>query len=735
MKKLFLILIFLLFSVCVFAQNINLENKYMSLSFENKDGFLHLTEILDKESGVNFIKEAFSQSYIWELQVKKIGDYSGDPIKLYSKNATSMEYTLDEKSGKLALIWKDVKNSSMTSGFDVTVTVELKDNNSYWKINVGENKEYGIWSVIFPNVNDLNAVTGDMIMFPHYSAGFPITEFTENGFNSPWGHKKTDPRYYLKEVGQINPCNFRYTSFTKENSTLYMCVEDLDFSYKTYHIKMYTPNHVAIDVWNYPENVLTGESYSPNYSFNLSVMEGDWFDAGKRYRQWSIDTKSPAFARGTIDERKDIPQWLKDNVCWTRWHGDTYGFDPYKGLESIVKTKELLDVPMACHLYGWSKYDYDTHYPNWLPAKDYLPEIIDKMKKAGLKVMPYTNGNLVDMALSPTYKEFGKDLLALDEKGQPYREAWSKELGADNACGCPGSDIYFREYMNECVKAMKKYNFDAWYIDQVGGIGQKLCFNPTHKHGKGGGDIYVKEYQKFVAELKAKLSEIKGDIVPISTEDAAESIPFDMYLRLSDAMAENTDYPLGSVVFSGYEINFGTMCDSPEFSKSEGYGAVNRLACAFVNGNQVGWNTGGDDEPFKFPVLGEYYKNLAKAREFGIKYFNLGEYVRKVNITSDIPTVNLEWHHHSGISDFDFPVVKTGSFFYKGKTMIAFTNISKTENVNVAWNSDYKSLYLKKKGSYKVTEVYPKTKKPSFGSKISGKFTIEPLQTKLFIVE
>lgn len=340
MKKIFLFILMVLVSVAVYAETWTLENNLMTLSLEKSDANdVHVSRIFDKKSSTDYISSIIASKHIFDIDVTIDKDYAGTKYTISPRNSESITSKID--NNVLTINFNNVKTKEMTSGFNVVVTVELKNNNSYWHIKVDPNNEYGIFRVTFPIITDLNAQDGDMIMFPYMSQGFPITEYTEKGFNSPWGHKKTDERYYLKEVGQINPCNFRYESFTKGDNSLYMCVEDTTWAYKTYHTKMYTVNHVDVDVWNYPTDICkAGEGYNMNYKFNLSVMAGDWYDAAKRYRQWCIDTKCPAFARGKIEDRKDIPQWLKDNVCWTMWHGDTFGFDPEKVFNKLSKQKK-----------------------------------------------------------------------------------------------------------------------------------------------------------------------------------------------------------------------------------------------------------------------------------------------------------------------------------------------------------------------------------------------------------
>ncbi|MCQ2560050.1 MAG: NADH-quinone oxidoreductase subunit A, partial [Clostridia bacterium] len=40
--------------------------------------------------------------------------------------------------------------------FDVEAKITLSENNSYWDINISENKDYGFWSVVYPAFSPLD---------------------------------------------------------------------------------------------------------------------------------------------------------------------------------------------------------------------------------------------------------------------------------------------------------------------------------------------------------------------------------------------------------------------------------------------------------------------------------------------------------------------------------------------------------------------------------------------------
>ena len=737
MKKLILCLVgLLLCSVCFAGTYIS--NQVLTLTFDKGSNYnVYLSQIQDNSSKTNFIKFPDATKNLWKISVKKDQDFNGKEIYLTPESASA--FNIDRQPKSIIFTWKNVKTPEMKSGFDVVATVKLENENSYWDIEVSSNPDYGIWSVRYPVINDINAENGDELLYPVRANGYLINEFDNpKGILQPTT-MPDNPYHYTKQIGYVSPHNMSLEGFTKKIGvkkpvSLYFSPEDPNWSMKHYHVDCRKPNHIDISVMNNPGDMaVAGVGYKQPYSYNLAVVKGDWYNIGKKYRQWGIDNKVSVFGRETLDKREDIPQWLKDNVYWTRWI-----INSPTGTESMLKTYELMGkVPAATHVYFWNKNEYDTCYPNWLPAKDEFLTDIKKVQQAGIKVMPYTNGHLVDRALSTYYKENGRDeLLAVKQDGSFSLESWSKDKGAENAAACINSK-YYDLYLNECENIFKELKPDAHYVDQ-GTASQVLCFNKNHNHKLGGGDEYVKRYRDLIGDLRTNLSEIKGEKVPICTEECAESMPFDMFLRVNDTFAENVNIDLANVVYNGYAVS---MSENIEFygyaHDGDSIAARMATASALVSGTQIGWHFGTYKEYETIPIWFKYMTNCVKARHNAIKFFNFGEAMRKVEL-KNVPTVDTKWRQwnewQNGV-DCTLPVVYTGTLKYNGKVMLVFTNCSE-ETVPVEWAGMPSDMGLKIKGFYNISEIYPKVApKPTALKQCAGKFSLEPLETKLFVIE
>lgn len=722
MKK-YIIFLLLIFSLPVFSNTLNFSNEYISIDFERNDNFLSISQIRDVKNNVNYIKNP-SEKPLWQFKVKKDKDYAGAE---YTLTPDMGELTVNNTKSNLTLTWKDVKNSEISDTFDVVCNIELNKGDSYWKIHITPGKEFGIWNVDYPHIPALDTQDGDKFANP-MRGGNIISEFS-NEKGMLWPCSESDERFL--DLGYYLPVYMQWVSLSKGDNTLYVCPNDPNNNFKTFNYTLFKPNELDLTTVNYPGYMSeAGHEYNQDYGFNISVFKGDDFDACKKYRAWGIANKYGPFMNGKMETRTDLPDWWKKSSVTMQWNVN----EP-QCVDSLIYAMNFLNIPMLVHAYMWNaSNDFDTRYPKWLPIREGFLADVEKLKSMGYKIMPYTNGHLVDTALSPYYKIFGKDMLTLDEKGEGHYEGWSENLGAKNACACPES-VYRDIYLGEVNNIMKEFKFDALYSDQVGASMPNMCFNPTHRHPMGGGDVYYKGYKSLISDLRNSLNGQKGEPIVFTTEDSADPYPFDGWLRCNEDLSRNADTPYNTIVYSGYVVSFGSYYFPEEFENE--FSAINKTSVVFSKGIQPGWSLGNRNQFEKYPTFAKHFKNMTLARHEASEYFNLGEMVRPVKITSPIPTKTLYWKNIYGESTKEHKMIRTCSYNYKGKTLVSFIN-SSDESIRVDWEATPKSLYLQNKANYNIKAFHPK--EISFENKsskdlIKSSFTLAPLETVMFEVD
>lgn len=721
-KLLFFVLIMCVLATCVLAKDYTLKSDSMLLTISDTAKNPVITSIKDLKTGQEFIGDVNVMSDLWTVTVKHDGKFDEMPgYIMVPSDAERIEYSQTAKA--LTMKFYNVKSPIMTEGFDVTCYVRIDGSDTYWDMRVSAGKNYGIWEVTYPRINTLNTQNGDNFMLPAQGDVF-LKEFDNpKGFPDP---KKMDDTSYTTDYTYGFPSRIQYSSLTKGNSTLYMSPEDNSVTFKCFSFTTDRPNTMNVFATYYPPYMgEAGHEYKQINPYKISVFKGDWFDAAKKYRKWGIESNYAPFAKGKLENRKDLPDWWKELSMVIR-------IDMQSPTCLDIAEKELatFKMPMLAHLYDWGAFHFDTHYPDWLPLGEGIKEKLDYYKSKGLYLMPYTNAHIIDIKNSETYKKYGDILLKRTFEGKYHHEPWAKDL-ADNTQACTSSP-YYDVYVNEVRNIFKTYPFDGFYMDQVGVSQPSLCFDKRHNHPVGGGTFIQEDYNRMINDIKANVKEITGKDIPLTTEDGGDAFWFDGWLKCNENGAKGESNTVRSVIYSGYVMNFGTTVYEEDFEEPTGISLIQKMASCLVKGYALGWGM-NYGRFWARPNAVEYTKNAAEARYSAARYFNLGEMVRPVKIISEIPKQHIKWGSPFGYAEGDYDAVRTCSYMYKGKAMICFTN-TQTENAKVSWQSNAKDLYLKDKKEYKISEVYPSKTLVSKGD-IKGLCELKPLETKIFIIE
>ena len=203
------------------------------------------------------------------------------------------------------------------------------------------------------------------------------------------------------------------------------------------------------------------------------------------------------------------------------WGGDplrpNYGGDPAYVQNEMLEVNALLGLPahgghLALHWYEWDTLGYalgsnrtrssplcvflphptskklwshadtqceptvgppcgfDTHYPNYFPARTGCSDAIKAMQDAGMRVIPYINGQLYDTriprwekdnASAASQKFLAEETMATDEKQPALTPHLEHFDGITSAVICPHTD-YWRGVMRDAIlKIVNEVGFDG----------------------------------------------------------------------------------------------------------------------------------------------------------------------------------------------------------------------------------------------------------------------------------
>lgn len=727
MKKILIFLLIIIGVLCVsgaWAKTYTLKSDTMSLSVRVNGKNFVISSIKDLTTAQEFIEPSSKETNLWSVTVKHDGQFNELPgFTMYPTDAKRT--IIKQTPNSIIMEFSDVRAEGMDEGFDIVCTVTMEGNNTYWDMTVSAGKSYGVWEVSYPYINNISTKNGDNFMIPGRGDVF-VTEFDNPaGFPDP---TKMAQDAYTKNYNYIYPKCMQYSSLTKGKSTLYMSTEDTHGTYKSMNWTTNAPNTMNVFTTYFPAYMgEAGHEYKQLNSYNISVITGDWFDAAKKYRQWGIDNNYAPFSKGKIADRTDLPQWWKDLSWCIRY--DYTGQDYMK--ENFFKSMERIGIPALVHIYGWGAYDFDTHYPDWLPLREGTETFMNRLRRMGNFVMPYTNAHIVDMHHSATMQNLETSVLKKTWQGVPQKEDWAKDKGADNTQACTSSE-YYNIYMQQLKDIFDRFPFDALYMDQVGASVSATCFDKTHNHPVGGGTFIHDDYNKMIKEIKDYVRETTEMEIPVTTEDGGDDFSFDGWLKCNEGGPKSINNPVRSVVYSGYVLNFGDDYFDEDYNNS--WAVVNKLAAQITKGYVPGWGGFEFDRFHKDPYIMEFAEKAIKAREFAKDFFNLGEMVRPVTIESKIPKMNLTMGSHFGARTDDYDVIKTCSYNYNGKAMICFTNAS-NEPRKIVWSVKPQDLKLTKTKSFLVKKAYPNSFETHSYDNLVDMFEIGPLETVIYTIQ
>jgi len=362
--------------------------------------------------------------------------------------------------------------------------------------------------------------------------------------------------------------------------------------------------------------------YEVGFAYAVTVIpNGDWWDLASTYRQWMAS--GAEWTAGLLDSRSDLPDWLENITLWmnNNWGGDplrpNYGGDPEHVKLEFLAVNDRLKLPghggvLGLHWYEWDTLGYelgsnhtkcdrtgapcgfDTHYPNYFPARVGCKEAIAAMQSAGMRVIPYINGQLYD-TLIPRYKEDNayaavqkyseQKILTAGPTLTPHLEHFD---GITSAVMDPAT-VYWQKVMRETIiEIVNDLGFDGCYVDQVGNGEQRLSFDPTHNHTIGGGSFWHEAFQQIITDVKQN---VKPRSTMYMTEGIVEQVAgkaFDILLGLEWSSTSGPVLPIWHAVYGGFTYATG---HAGSIRSPLGGGLAGELTKQFMVGGTMGWLT------------------------------------------------------------------------------------------------------------------------------------------------
>ncbi len=241
---------------------------------------------------------------------------------------------------------------------------------------------------------------------------------------------------------------------------------------------------------------ITAESrraYRVPYPSVAAKFRGGWFEGVAIHRDWvhGQEWYKKAAARD-FSKLRDVAMWM-----WNRGRSEVT-------VPPAVKFMKDTGLKVALDWYWWHGVPYDTYYPNFWPPREPISSFkagIEAIHAAGGYVQPYTNGMLWDCD-DAQWAEGGDDSTIVLRGGKVKCTMFNPYTRQRQAWMC-GEAPVFQDRVRLVERTIRAAGMDGVYMDMIGHAAHGCCYNPRHRHPKGGGRHMVDGYRAYVEKVRA----------------------------------------------------------------------------------------------------------------------------------------------------------------------------------------------------------------------------------------
>ncbi len=740
----------------------------------NGMGFVSLMPT--RKQSAEFIKrpDKNNKADLWKLVMTS--DVSDDKkffgLTNLNRTGNNSAVVSDER---IVLSWKNLDIPGEPDSLDVTVTIDRKGDSGFgeWRIKVvNRSKRAGIFRVIFPVMNFTKigkSGKDDYLMLPFaegYLANDPI-RIDAKGISRSYWDVATDAKPIFRHIrkiaksaalaarpgglpypsmaGQMQFCayyekngNFYYPDKAKGQG-LYIATYDKAPYPKVF---FFTPNPrrgvMTYELANYPDySSKPGLGYDMPYPMLLGALDGDWYDAAVIYRKWAIQQKWTA--KGTLVDRKDVPEWLKKTTAVLRF--DSWRKNNQKLMRDADIFRKRLKGPLLAQWYNWDEpEDLAYSFPPVLKAVNNFKGFVNELRGREIYAMPYFNSRIYGDGAEGYDK--AKPFFATKRDGSTPGLKDGKKL---HPYACVQSSFWQNLHRNLAEKIVAKYDLEALYLDQAYGsimVGQLMpgkagerggCYNSAHGHPPGITRSLIAAEHKRIAILLDAARKTDPEMV-LCGEGNDEMFIDVMSSRLLPAEIWDGYIPLFQTVYHDYITSYGRRVDLMVPQAPQDPLPAMQIGWQLAMGNQIGRIFLWKMDTMQHSVVRKHLDYLGKAteiRERWANYFCTGQMLRPPYIKGNIPVLTTQ--HHWSKNAVTMPAVLASTWKDdSGCIAILVANISE-KPVSFEFGIDLSELKLNS-SSIVFQQIYPTVKDFGFarGNSAGRKLTLAGLSIAVF---
>jgi Domain of unknown function (DUF6259)/Concanavalin A-like lectin/glucanases superfamily len=547
------------------AQAIKRSGKITAINLPGvKIGFdaddLSAVSCVDTKTKINLFSAAVRQP-LWEIILTD----KDDPAKQLKLNAFGKaQRSAKVAGGKMQLTWRNVEVPGEKMKFDVTATVApgKKPGEAFWHISAS--KITGKWRY-------------HTVTFPCLPLAMTNPEPQKNYLVWPyrWGRKTPDPflasrkdltsEKYSHGTHYPGSMHFQFTYLYGESKPgFYMQILDSVGHYKELHWDTYPAVKTRVQKLAMPPlRRGISDSFNQPYLVLTAVMNGDWYDAARKYRTWAI--KQKWCGKGPLGSNKEVPQWYKNTVLamkWstskpsrtipnnranTEWILKEFGRPAMGVWYHYTGNKESKDS--SCLTLGWTGCAWNAR----LEAKPFpgVKAAIADMKKQQCYLIGYINSRLFDQSLKPNHA----DSIVARKHTMKNRDG-SLQLYAKTMFDVCRYDKWWQDrIMKVCIEGVRDLGFSGMYLDSFG-RGQYFCYDASHGHITGDSTMSISGMRKMGKRIKSEMRKYNPGAI-ISSEASIEQFVDIIDAKLLHYNIFSEACPIWQVIYHDYELTYG----------------------------------------------------------------------------------------------------------------------------------------------------------------------------------
>lgn len=589
----------------------------MTIKFSEATG--GMVSIAPAGGGRDFIGQAGAKPLLWRLFFR---DAAGKEVDV--DNTQSPPPAITRTAAAVTIRWNGMDLGGDKGAFDVRVVCDQKAGADTALLRIwvrNRSRTFGLWTVRFPLIEPISRAGECDVARGDGNWGVLMKSATET-YEGDYPSARTPMQFLLVQQGEEG---------------LYLAAHDPDAWPKNFHIQ--PGGQFRVDTYAAGMGV-PGTDWSAPYPFAIGIYRGDWMTGCKRYRAWSLRA-APWTRKGPLAKRTDVPDAIKGVCAWILSNGSAVDVVP-----KMREFAQKVGAPVGTHWYNWHEIPFDTHYPDYFPAKPGFADGVRELTREGIVVMPYINARLWDSANADFAA--ARPHATKNERGEVTIEEYGS--GAKLAVMCPTQALW-QQKMAEVIRRLgDEYGVNAVYMDQIGSAGPRRCFDPTHGHPLGSGPWWVGGYRKLLTPIKQWCAS-RATPVGLTTENDAEPYMDNVDGFLIWTPRDSDEIPMTTAVYGGYTLYFAT--DRAFF------GAPSYCLCQardFTWGAQMGWDGIGLLEPAHAEELA-CLGRLARLRHVLTDYMVYGELLEVLHAENQLPQITGTWNTHHGDRPVTLPAV------------------------------------------------------------------------------